>query len=73
MTLSMARYGLHYSRNHSRDLCYMSENTVKFLLQDLAELTNRIVFSSQHETLMNMVPIYGECYWSERISHNFVI
>ena len=47
----------------------ISENTVKFLLSDLAELTKRI-FS---EALMNVVLSYDKSYWSERISQNFLI
>ena len=51
----------------------ISENNVKFLLDDQAELTNKIYCNSQHEALMNMVLSYGESYWPERISHNFLI
>ena len=49
-----------------------SENTVKFLIRDLAKLT-RIFCNSQHEALMNMVLSFYESYWSEIISHNFLI
>ena len=50
----------------------ISENTVKFLLRDLGDLTNRIHCNSQHEALM-MVLSFNESFWPERISHNFLI
>ena len=51
----------------------ISENTVKFLLRGLAELTNGTDCNSQHKALMNMVLSYDESYGPERISHIFLI
>ena len=45
---------------------------MKFLLPDLAEVTNKIFYTSQHEVLINMVLSYNESHWSERISDNFL-
>ena len=47
---------------HGNIISGISENTVKLLLCDLAELTNRIYCNSQHEALMNTVPSHDESY-----------
>ena len=47
---------------------HISENTGKFLLRDLAALTNSIYCTSQYGALMNR-----DAHWPERISYNFLI
>ena len=36
---------------------YISENDVKLLLRELAKLTNRLHFNSQHGALMSRLPV----------------
>ena len=61
--LTISRHGRNFTIKHSKNI---SENTVKFLLRDLAELTNSILVA-----LMNLVLSYDELYWPERISTVF--
>ena len=48
---------VHFSKDISIKKYPISENTGKFLLCDLAALTNRIYCTSQHGTLVNRFPV----------------
>ena len=50
-----------------------SENTGKFLLRNLAALTNSIYCISQHGALMNRFPVMLMPIGLKRISYNFLI